>query len=168
MLQGSYRLDVSKLSDSIRFMVADTVLRKIFRVVRLMGKIRRPVVDNYDRFRMFIIIDEAKILSMGKGDVDSSHQILNLLATEGRKFGLGLIVASQMSDHFGAEVKANAGAWLVMKPLDITEAKRNASNVGVLPEDLLQLRGRGDGYFLSRFAGVRRWVQIAALPPGDR
>jgi hypothetical protein len=55
---------------------------------------------------------------------DAPDRILNLLFTEARKFGLGMILASQMSDHFGSEVKANAASWLVLKPMDMKEAKR--------------------------------------------
>jgi hypothetical protein len=55
-----------------------------------------------------------------------------------------------MSDHFGSEVKANAATWLVLKPMDMREAKKNAPNVHMEPEALTALKGRGDGYFRDR------------------
>lgn len=108
ILSSNVRLDLSKLTDEVRYIAAETLLRKIFRVLRLKGPIPVQPFDDAQRFRLFIVIDEAKILSTGAGDPDMPDRILNLLFTEARKFGLGMILASQMSDHFGSEVKANA------------------------------------------------------------
>lgn len=163
LLRYNVRADLSKLPDSVRFIVADTLLRRVFRAMRLGGPV--PVsADDAERFRLFIMIDEAKLLSMGKGDVDDSRQVLNILMTEGRKFGIGLIVASQMADHFGKEARGSAATWLVMKPMDMAEAKRNAPNVMVPPDAVMQLQGRGDAFLrTSSMPGVRR-IQVRALP----
>lgn len=162
-LSKSMRLDLSKLPDDIRFVATETLLRKLFRVLRLRGPIPVQPVDDRQRFRLFIIIDEAKILSLGGGDRDRSDNILNELITEARKFGLGMVLASQMSDHFSEEVRANAATWLVLKPMDMKEAKRNAPNVSVDPQDLLQLTGRGDGYYRDRPSSRARRIQVTSL-----
>ena len=162
-LTRSIRLDLSKLPDDIRFVATETLLRKLFRVLRLRGPIPVQPTDDHQRFRLFVIIDEAKILSMGGGDRDSSSNILNELITEARKFGLGMVLASQMSDHFSEEVRANAATWLVLKPMDVKEAKRNAPNVSVDPQDLLQLAGRGDGYYRDRPSSRARRIQVSSL-----
>ncbi len=160
MLTHSLRLDLSKLPDQIRFIATETLLRKIFRLLRLRGPIPVQPTDDRQRFRLFIIIDEAKILSLGGGERDRADNILNELITEARKFGLGMILASQMSDHFSEEVRANAATWLVLKPMDIREAKKNAPNVSVDPEDLIHLAGRGDGYFRDRPSRRARRIQV--------
>lgn len=161
ILRGNLRIDLSKInSDAIRYIVAETLLRKIFRVLRLHGHIPVGPEDDSERFRLFIVIDEAKILSTYGGDVNDPGHILNILATEGRKFGIGLILASQMGEHFGHEVKANAGAWLVMKPLDDREAKRNAPNAHVSSQALTALAGRGEGYFRTGLSPTPRLIQI--------
>lgn len=162
-LSLSMRLDLSKLPDDIRFVATETLLRKLFRVLRLRGPIPVQPVDDRQRFRLFVIIDEAKILSLGGGERDRADNILNELITEARKFGLGMVLASQMSDHFSEEVRANAATWLVLKPMDIKEAKRNAPNVSVDPQELLQLAGRGDGYYRDRPASRARRIQVASL-----
>ena len=158
------RLDLSRLSDEVRYITAETLLRKIFRVLRLKGPIPVQPQSDHERFRLFVAIDEAKILSTGGGDPDSPDRVLNLLFTEARKFGLGMILASQMSDHFGSEVKANAATWLVMKPMDIREARKNAPNVQMEPEALTALRGKGDGYFRDRTSPKARRIQVKPLP----
>ncbi len=165
MLSANVRLDLSKLTDEVRYITAETLLRKIFRVLRLRGPIPVQPVDDRQRFRMFVIIDEAKILSTGGGDTDAPDRILNLLFTEARKFGLGMILASQMSDHFGSEVKANAATWLVLKPMDMKEAKKNAPNVHMDPEALTALKGKGDGYFRDRSSSRARRIQVHPLKP---
>lgn len=162
-LSNSIRLDLSKLPEDIRFVATETLLRKLFRVLRLKGPIPVQPADDRQRFRLFVIIDEAKILSLGGGDRDRSNNILNELITEARKFGIGMVLASQMSDHFSEEVRANAATWLVMKPMDVKEAKRNAPNVSVDPQDLLQLAGRGDGYYRDRPSSRARRIQVTSL-----
>ena len=163
MLRSALRLDLSKLPDHVRFIATETLLRKIFRTLRLYGPIPVVPVDDRERFRLFVIIDEAKILSMGGADRDRSSNILNELVTEARKFGLGMILASQMSEHFSEEVRANAATWLVLKPMDIREAKKNAPNVSVDPEELIHLSGKGDGYYRDRPSSRARRVQIRRL-----
>ncbi|MCW5631861.1 MAG: DUF853 family protein [Rubrivivax sp.] len=166
ILSKPMRLDLSRLSDEVRYITAETLLRKIFRVLRLKGPIPVQPQSDHERFRLFVAIDEAKILSTGGGDPDSPDRVLNLLFTEARKFGLGMILASQMSDHFGSEVTANAATWLVMKPMDIREARKNAPNVQMEPEALTALRGKGDGYFRDRSSPRARRLQVRPLSQG--
>jgi hypothetical protein len=162
LLTCNLRLDLSKLSDEVRYVVAETVLRKLFFALRLRGDIA-GARDDADRFRIFIIIDEAKILSMGKGDKEARDRILNLLMTEGRKFGIALILASQMSSHFTSEIRANAAVWLVLKPMDMCEAKVNAPNIQVSPTALVKLQGRGEGFLRSQGVPQARLIQVASL-----
>ncbi|WP_227243266.1 ATP-binding protein [Paraburkholderia caribensis] len=67
ILSSNVRLDLSKLTEEVRYITAETLLRKIFRVLRLMGPIPVQPVDDHQRFRLFVVIDEAKILSTGGG-----------------------------------------------------------------------------------------------------
>lgn len=83
---------------------------------------------------------------MGGGDPDKRTRILNVLATEGRKFGIGLILASQTSAHFGQDVRRNVASRLVLQATDATDARQNAADIQVAPADLLNLPGRGAGY----------------------
>lgn len=163
LLRWNTRVDLSTLSDQVRCIVAETLLRKVFRALQIMKPIPVNPASDAERFRLFIMIDEAKILSLGRGDVDSSKHILNILATEGRKFGIGLIIASQLSSHFGAELKANAGTWLVLKPQSDDEAKKNAPNVSVRPADLKALTGKGDGYLRNRAHPAGQLIQVRRM-----
>jgi hypothetical protein len=160
LLARSTRLDLSKLSDGVRFIATESLLQRLFRFLRMRGPIPTNPSDDKDRFRLFVMIDEAKILSMGG---NGGRNILSDLFTEARKFGLGMILASQMAEHFSSEVRANAATWLVLKPQEMSEAKRNAPNVGVEPEKLMALNGRGDGFYRDRSAEGARRIQVRAL-----
>lgn len=160
LLARSTRLDLSKLSDGVRFIATETLLQRIFRNLRLRGPIPVNPADDHERFRLYVVIDEAKILAAGG---DKARNILNELFTEARKFGLGMVLASQMAEHFSSEVRANASTWLVLKPQAMEEAKRNAPNVGVAPEQLMALKGRGDGYYRDRFTTEAQRVQVRAI-----
>ena len=54
-------------------------------------------------------MDEASIFV----DKDSDH-IINILVREARKFGLGIIFASQSINHFSEDVLANVGVKLIL------------------------------------------------------
>lgn len=164
VVASNIRIDLSMVDDSVRFIAAEVLLRMVFSYLRGMGPIPVQPSDDTERFRLFVLVDEAKILAMGKGDPDGRDRILNVLATEGRKFGIGLILASQMSDHFGIDAMSNIATRLVLKPLDAREAKRNASNVQVSSDELLGLNGYGEGFYKtgSRERAVK--IQVQELP----
>lgn len=166
LLERSHRLNLVHLEEDIRFVVTDTLLRKLARALKAKGNIPVQPQNDFERFRLFVFVDEAKILSMGGKDRDASSAVLNTLATEYRKFGLGMVLASQMSDHFSNETKAQMATRLVLKPFDFAEAKKNAQDVNLSPDDLMQLTGRGDGYL--RIGTQSNPTRIQITPLGER
>lgn len=109
---------------------------------------------------MFVVLDEAKVLAMSKGEEDRSDHIVNVLATEGRKFDIGLVLASQVEEHFCREPLANAACRLAMRPMDNKEARRIAATMEVAPEKLLRLQDVGRGVYRSGAAGHSALVQL--------
>jgi Helicase HerA, central domain len=146
LLDRSHHLNLVHLEEDIRFVVTDTLLRKLARALKSRGNIPVQPQSDREQFRLFVFVDEAKILSMGGKDRDATDAVLNKLATEYRKFGLGMVLASQMSDHFSNETKGQMATRLVLKPFDYNEAKKNAQDVNLTADDLMELTGRGDGY----------------------
>lgn len=154
------RMDCSRLSLKAQQVLADTILQMIFEEHRALGPIPVECQRDHERFRVFVALDEAKVLTMSKGDVDRSDHIVNVLATEGRKFGIGLILASQVEEHFGRETLANAACRLAMRPMDSKEAARIAKTMEVPTETLLGLWGVGAGVYRSGAAGQSVLVQL--------
>lgn len=166
LLTRSHHLNLVHLEEDIRFIITDTLLRKLARALKSKGNIPVQPQNDFERFRLFVFVDEAKILSMGGKDRDASSAVLNTLATEYRKFGLGMVLASQMSDHFSNETKGQMATRLVLKPFDFAEAKKNAQDVNLTAEDLMQLSGRGDGYL--RIGTQPSPTRIQITPLSDR
>lgn len=158
LLQRSTRLDLSKLSDDVRFITVETLLQRIFRALRMREPIPVDPANDKERFRLFIIIDEVQILSLGGG-----VNILDTLFREARKFGIGMILGTQSASNLTKDVRANASSWLVLLHNELDEAKKTAPNIGVEPEALMKLKGKGDGYYLDRAVGSARRVQVKAI-----
>lgn len=137
MKANNMRLDFSTLSRPAQVLAAETVLEMVYEAERARGSIPVPCSSDAERFRLFLVVDEAKILTLGRGDASRADHIVNILATEGRKFGIGLILASQVADHFGDDVHAIRPTRLVMKNMGQREAKRVAPTIGV-PASLLE------------------------------
>ena len=136
-------LDLSKLPDDFRFLVADTILRKIYRNLVL----RDPIgfdAKGKERFRIFIAIDEAKIIAPTKKD--NPKAIINIFGTEARKFGVGFIVSSQLTAHFGDDVLGNMATKIALKPLKYTIAQDNAKELSINPNVLMDLKNPGEGF----------------------
>jgi len=168
LLERSHHLNLVHLEEDIRFVITDTLLRKLARALKSKGNIPVQPQNDFERFRLFVFVDEAKILSMGGKDRDASSAVLNTLATEYRKFGLGMVLASQMSDHFSNETKAQMATRLVLKPFNFTEAKKNAQDVNLTADDLTQLTGRGDGYLRIATQSSPIRIQISSLSDRNR
>ena len=165
ILQHSTRLDLSELPDHLQFAATDTLLRQVFRTLRMRGHIPESPADDRERFRLFVAIDEAAVIA--KGGAEKNH-ILNVLVTQARKFGLGLIAATQMVDDFSSEMRANAATSLVLYNRSMDEARRNAGSIGIDPAAITKLRGKGDGYYRDSANPETRRVQIRKFDPAPK
>lgn len=168
ILRSCTRVDLSHVDDRVRYIVAETLLRKVFNQLQMMGPVPHKTYFEDECIRLFVLIDEAKILSMGKGSPERADSILNKIATEGRKFGLGLILASQRVDHFGADVRSNMGSRLILKQNDFAEAKKIGVDIQENPRTLLALRGNGDGFFRTGRMPETVRLQVESLSQRSR
>ncbi len=125
---GLNRYDLSMLPDETRTMFVDLLVGKIFRACRMRGdyrekssKARGESVDTY------LVIDEVQsILPNAQKDRENPRQILNRVAGEARKYGLGLIVVSQSPAIFPKIFYTNINKKVGLKTnaSDIPAAKR--------------------------------------------
>lgn len=88
----------------------------------------------------FIVLDEGKIAAASSTQQMSA---LNRIATEGRKFGLGMIVGVQSPDHVTEELKVNFASKFVLSvdPGALPILKRS---LGVPPERMHGIQPRRD------------------------
>lgn len=92
---------IEALSRDEQKMFIDFYLEDIFLKSR-----ERGLVEDVDTF---IVLDEASIFV----SPDSSH-IINVIIKEGRKFGIGLILASQSLSHFSDDILSNTSTKIIL------------------------------------------------------
>jgi hypothetical protein len=151
LVTGSLHLDLASLGDSEMMVVTETLLLRVFAALKATGPIPENPVDDSERFRLMIVIDEAQKLG--------SSEVLSMLFKEARKFGLMMNVGTQSASNLPQDVRANSAVWLALMHSDAKEAKTTAESVGVKGEDLLALRPKGDGYLRVRPQETRR-IQV--------
>ncbi len=140
----------------MQFIAADTIMRQIFAFLQSMGHIS----DKGNKFRSFILIDEVKILTGFKGKMNDPYHILNRLATEARKFGLGLILASQIFSHFGRDIRSNSATKIILRTMDLDETKRCAKELKIDMKKLSSINRPGEGYIITSEVPNARHIQL--------
>lgn len=143
-LTRTVRLDLSQLYENARNILADVVLRRLFLLVRALGPLPSGMTG-WDKFRVYVVIDEAQILMRSSSDAKAS---LARYAAEARKFGIGLILATQLRDNVPADIWGNIDTRLFMQALDHGERGRNAKAANV-PEGMLRSLTRGEAILTS-------------------
>ncbi|MFZ3481735.1 ATP-binding protein [Sphingomonas sp. 3-13AW] len=96
-----HRYNIKALGRDEQKMFVEILLDEIWQAAKARGQTDVP--NNY------IVIDEASIFL----DKDPDH-IINILMRESRKFGIGLMFASQSLNHFSDDVLANVGLKIVL------------------------------------------------------
>ncbi len=142
----------------MQYIVVDSILHQLFSRLRSKGHVEGS--SDEERFRMFVLIDEVKILSGNRGDINDSFNILNRLASESRKFGIGMIVASQVIRHFGRDIRSNSATKIVLRAMDNEEARVNAKEIEIDNKLLKALRKPGLGYIRTTNDIVAKKIQI--------
>ncbi|BFM39910.1 DUF87 domain-containing protein [Synechocystis sp. LKSZ1] len=98
------RWDLSKLPPELQAIAGDALASQVMNAHRLLG--------DTTGLRTLLFIDEAKELGHSRA--------LDRIAADGRKYGLGLWVASQSSRHISKDVLSNTFTKLVL-PVDASE-----------------------------------------------
>jgi DNA helicase HerA-like ATPase len=102
-----------------------------------------------------LLIDETKLCT--PVDKEAPLNTLNRLATEGRKFGLGLVLSSQSVGHVSRDVLVNSFTKILMR-VDKTESAATARRFR-LDEILLQSLERPGQAFVN-FAESNEWKEV--------
>jgi hypothetical protein len=145
---GITHSNLNALPENLRYLFADLFLRRIYYTLQAMGEIPRGTEDERAKFRLFVIVDEAKLLvSQKSGSKTSIKAVLNKYATEMRKFGVSLILASQLIAHFNEEILANIAVKFCMRSENKKQAQENAKFFEVSEKDLLNFQP-GEGILI--------------------
>lgn len=146
-LPGAIRLDLSKLPAPLQYLAADTLLKLIFR--------QRQLQAPTERVCLYLLIDETKLCTPAKKD--APFNALNRIVTEGRKFGLGLILSSQFVGHVSRDVLVNTFTKILMR-VDKTEIGATSRRFRLEDALLQSLEKPGDA--LVNFADSSEWKEV--------
>jgi len=145
---GITHINLNALPENLRYLFADLFLRRIYYSLQAMGEIPRGTDNERAKFRLFVIVDEAKLLvSQKSGSKTAIKAVLNKYATEMRKFGVSLILASQLIAHFNEEILANIAVKFCMRSENKKQAQENARFFEVSEKDLLNFQP-GEGILI--------------------
>ena len=110
-----WRYDIKALNRDEQKLFVSILAEDIFLKVKELGETKLP--------REFIVIDEASIFLQNADD----EYILNIIAREARKFGLGLILATQSLEHIPDDIIESTASKIILgvdeTKMDITAKK---------------------------------------------
>ena len=138
------RIDLSKLPPALQAVGAESLANQLMNNHRLMGDIDSKIP------RTHLFIDEAK--EMPKVSGNATDRII----ADGRKYGLGLALASQSERHLSLDVIGNSATKIVL-PVDQTEVKKVARKFRFAENKIAQLHSLEA---LCRFGSQSEQVQI--------
>jgi len=119
------RIDLSKLPPELAAIAADSLANQLMNNHRLLG-------ENLGKIpRTILFIDEAKEMS--------HSQACNRITADGRKYGLGLWVATQRTQHLTPEVLSNTVTKIVL-PVDASEVANTAKKFRFSDDLIANLR----------------------------
>lgn len=148
LTEGITHINLNALPENLRYLFADLFLRRLYYSLQAVGETPRGTGNDSEKFRLFVIVDEAKLLvSQKTNSKQTVKAVLNKYATEMRKFGVGLILASQLIAHFNDEILANIAVKFCMKAENKKQAQENAKFFEVSESDLLNFRP-GEGVLI--------------------
>jgi DNA helicase HerA-like ATPase len=101
-----WHYDITALREDEKRLFVEFRLQELFSAGLEKGPVRG---DEDGLLRDILVIDEAHLFFR-----DDQNNILNTIAKEGRKFGLGLICASQSPTHFSEDFFSNVGTKVVL------------------------------------------------------
>jgi hypothetical protein len=113
LTENLIRVDLSKLPPPLQSLAAESLAKQILDTHRLLGEIEGKIP------RTFLGIDEAKEMPKVSGSA------CDRIIADGRKYGLGLVLASQSERHLSPDVIGNSSTKIVL-PVDQTEVAKVA------------------------------------------
>lgn len=120
--------DVSGMPSEVLQAVVGTMLRIIYDVL-FWGQ-QLPVGGQQQP--LLIVVDEAHRF-IPKGAATAAHRILSMIAKEGRKYGIGLMLVSQRPSEMESDVVSQFGSLIALRISNTTDRAQVAATV---PDDL--------------------------------
>lgn len=160
--------DVSGLPSEVLPTIVGTMLRVVYDMLfwaqdLAMGGRQQPLL---------VVLDEAHRF-VPEGGETSAHRTLSMIAKEGRKYGIGLMLVTQRPSEIDSSVLSQCGSLLALRLTNSADRAKVAAAVpddlGGLVEQLPSLR-TGEGIFLGEIMPIPSRVRVRKAgqkPVGD-
>lgn len=160
--------DVSGIPSEIRPEIVGTMLRVIYDLL-FWGQ-ELPIGGQHQP--LLVVVDEAHLF-VPEGESSAANRMLSVIAKEGRKYGVGLMLVSQRPSELDRSVLSQCGSIVSMRLTNQADRSSVAASVpddlGGLIELLPSLR-TGEGIFLGEIMPIPTRVRIRRAlnkPVGD-
>lgn len=134
--------DIKALSDDEQAMFAEVLMERLFLEAKAEGQKTQPDT--------FIVLDESHKFMSAEGD-----HVINKMAREVRKFGVGLILVSQNFEHFPEDLIANSAMTMILGLHDMHH-ERTARRLGIDRKRLKFIRPKQTALVQVRSGGTDR------------
>lgn len=156
---GLNRINISGLRHDTQRFMADVFLGRVFRACKIRGEYSKLPMSKRqrgDKCDTYIVIDETKLIVPSGKEKNNPFSYLNRIATESRKYGLGLIVVAQTSVHFPDEFLRNFYMQIVLTT-NKADYDNTRKNFGITKEQLDLVKEFGVALVKNRigFTAVR-------------
>lgn len=154
LLSGSHSLDLSGLSRPAQVVAAGAILGQLFDRLYSAGPVSRA-----GALRLFVVLDEAAPLR--------NQPLVEQLAKEARKFGIGLALATQEIRDVPPSLKSNASSAAVFRVMSLGEARQAAGLLPGIEAATLQTLAAPGGAIFRDGRGLHR-IQVRPLRRSKR
>ena len=160
--------DVSGLPSEVLPLIVGTMLRVIYDMLFWAQDL--PVGGRQQP--LLVVIDEAHRF-VPEGADTSAHRTLSMIAKEGRKYGVGLMLVTQRPSEIDSAVLSQCGSLIALR---ITNAADRSKVAAIVPDDLgglvdlLPSLRTGEGVFLGEVMPIPSRVRVRKArekPVGD-
>lgn len=139
-------IDLSNVSQQHTMSLIHLMLKRTFSVAQRMAQELNPATP-----WIMLALDESKLAVQTGKDVLSP---INRIATEGRKYGMGLLLGVQHLGHLNGEIMSSLATKLIL-PVDRDKLMETCRRLVVKSGELENLKPRSDGLvFLNKELGV--------------
>ena len=160
--------DVSGLPSEVLPMIVGTMLKVVYDMLFWAQEL--PIGGRQQP--LLVVLDEAHRFVPDGGET-SAHRTLSMIAKEGRKYGIGLMLVSQRPSEVDSAVLSQCGSLLALRLTNSADRTKVAAAVpddlGGLVEQLPSLR-TGEGIFLGEVMSIPSRVRVRKArqkPVGD-
>ena len=126
-------LDVSGTPSEILASVVGTLVRIVYDVLYWAGTL--PISGKEQP--LLLVVDEAHRF-VPEGSASAAHRVLSMIAKEGRKYGVGLVIVTQRPSEIDSAILSQCGSMIALR---LTNASDRAKVAASLPDDLGGLVG---------------------------